>query len=261
MTDAAIEYWNAIADQYQFETEISTEDFHFGPLLPGNNELDILPSLSPGTRCLELGCGAAQNSIYLANQGASCTALDGAEKQLRVARDDAVEAGVEIDFICSPMEELDALPSGSFDLVHSSFALCFSERPCHVIRESARLLAPGGHLLLSTAHPLFAGEWLEVDGEGMGVFLGNYFSPPDDERPLSEGVTIASHAYPVSTIAEWIVESGLALQRLLEPPAVDAVSDPSQLARIPYVSDTWLQLTEQLQHIPIAAIYLARRPL
>ena len=51
-------YWNTIADAYQQETHISTDDFHYGPLLPGDRELHLLPDVLEGLTCLEVGSGA-----------------------------------------------------------------------------------------------------------------------------------------------------------------------------------------------------------
>ena len=71
------QYWNIIADEYQDVTHISVDDFHYGPLLPGDRALGLIPPLDPGARCLELACGAGQNSLYLASAyGADCVAID-----------------------------------------------------------------------------------------------------------------------------------------------------------------------------------------
>ncbi len=250
-------YWNGISDVYQQETHISTEDFHFGPLLPGDKELKILPPVASGMRCLEVGCGAAQNSIYLASLGAECTAFDISENQLAAAEKCAHGAGVDIDLKCFGMEDLGKQSLGRFDLIHSSFALCFCDNPEKRIKEMAGLLNSDGFLLISTQHPLFAGEWLEIEGDGMGAFIKNYFVPPKDTRETKAGEKISSRAYPVSLISEWIIESGLQLARILEPCAIDAKSHPQNLKRIPYCSDDWLALTPQLTSIPIASIYLA----
>jgi len=260
MTNNQSIYWDDIADLYQSETHISTTDFHFGPLLPGDAQLRALPPVAPGMRCLEIGCGAAQNSIYLASLGAACTAIDISSEQLRHARIHADEAGATIELIHCPMEEIAQRNLKPFDFIHSVFALCFSDHPDEVIRQSAALLKPGGHLLVSARHPLFAGEWLEVDGEGMGTFLPDYFAPPDEERELPGSGSIRSRAYPISTLAEWIVQAGLQLERFLEPQPIDAISNPQRLQRIPYYSEDWLTLYQRLKHTPIAAIYLASLP-
>jgi len=48
-------YWDLLAPHYQEQTEISVDDFHYGPLLPGDRELGLLPASLDGLRCLELG--------------------------------------------------------------------------------------------------------------------------------------------------------------------------------------------------------------
>ena len=70
------QYWEEIAAAYQTETVISTDDFHYGPLIAGDSTLKLLPETLEGLDCLEVGCGGAQNSIYLAKHGANCTAVD-----------------------------------------------------------------------------------------------------------------------------------------------------------------------------------------
>ena len=82
-------YWNAIAADYRAITRIDGSDFHYGPLLPGERKLRLLPPLTPGMTALELGCGEGQNSLYLARLGLQCTALDISEAQLSYARADA----------------------------------------------------------------------------------------------------------------------------------------------------------------------------
>jgi SAM-dependent methyltransferase len=103
-------YWDEIAEEYQRLTRISTDDFHFGPLLPGDLELQILPEITSGMSCLELGCGAAQNSIALARRGAVCTAIDISSHQIQHAAQLAAAAKVDIELHCLPLEEtLDCL--------------------------------------------------------------------------------------------------------------------------------------------------------
>ena len=91
-------YWDATADLYQRATRISVRDFHYGPLLPGDRELGLLPDPVEGLRCLEVGCGAGQNSIHLASRGAVCTALDVSDGMLDHGRRLAAREGVAIDF-------------------------------------------------------------------------------------------------------------------------------------------------------------------
>ena len=55
------QYWEEIAAEYQAETVISTDDFHYGPLIAGDSTLKLLPETLERLDCLEVGCGGAQN--------------------------------------------------------------------------------------------------------------------------------------------------------------------------------------------------------
>ncbi|MCC7299606.1 MAG: class I SAM-dependent methyltransferase, partial [Verrucomicrobia bacterium] len=229
-------YWNDLAELYQKETRISTDDFHYGPLLPGDSTLRLLPGdlcrpdvpvrrlparlrqssgvarTSDFIRCLEIGCGAGQNSIFLAKQGARCVAIDISEEQLAHGRKLAAAEKVEVDFRRASMDAMGDL--GQFDLIHSTYALPFSADPAKVIASVSAMLKPGGIFLLTTGHPLYAGEWLDI-GEGEdGLFLPDYFRPaPDVRMSLDDKTMSAAHYWPVSTVAEWLFSAGLAIER------------------------------------------------
>jgi SAM-dependent methyltransferase len=263
-------YWDDLAALYQKETRISTDDFHYGPLLPGDSILGLLPArLRQGSgaartadkiRCLELGCGAGQNSIFLAKQGAQCVALDISEQQLAHGRKLAKKEKVEVDFRCVSMDSPGDL--GTFDLIHSTYALPFSADPAKVIADSAAMLKPGGTFLLTTGHPLYAGEWLDIgDGED-GLFIPDYFHPePDVRMSLDDKTMSAAHYWPVSQLAEWIHAAGLTIGRLLEPAPmpIPEMSEAEIRAKVPYDSAGWRELYPQLARIPVVLIIRCRR--
>jgi 2-polyprenyl-3-methyl-5-hydroxy-6-metoxy-1,4-benzoquinol methylase len=250
-------YWDGLAESYQRRMRIATDDFHYGPRLPGERALRLLPPLGPGHRALELGCGAAQNSIWLARQGVACSAVDISAAQLRHARRLARAAGVSIAFLRAPLESCLARLPGPFDLIHSSHALEFVADPAAVVARSAALLAPGGTLLISTVHPLYNGEWVEGcdargRADGMGLFLRDYFEPPDDVRFHRRRVAVVSRAYPVSQWFAWLRQAGLDVVNLLEPPA----APPGEA---PYTSNAWERDEGELSAIPGTLIVVARR--
>lgn len=255
-------YWDQVADTYQRETHISTRDFHYGPLLPGDKELGILPAITPGMRCLEIGGGAGQNSLYLARLGADCTVLDISEKQLEHGRRLAGEEHLDVAFRCAAM---DALPEGlgSFDLIHSTYALPFADDPEQVVAKCSAGLKPGASLVITTGHPLYGGEWVKLDEGERGVFLRDYFHPPADTRLTddNEAMTIA-HAYPVSEVVNWVLRSGLHLRRLEEPRPLDLPGMTAEeiAERVPYYSEGWRANFDAIEMIPIVVVIRADRP-
>ncbi len=246
-------YWDSISERYRKDTRISCSDFHYGPLLAGDSELGLLPENVGSLKCLELGCGAAQNSIYLSKLGAKCTALDVSRKQLALGSALAAKAGVDIEFVQRGMEDLSCFSSSSFNLVHSSYALDFSSDPESVFRETGRILVPGGTFLFSTGHPLCSGEWIDLDGD-KGVFLKSYFNPEPDCRKDFGNISAVSRSYPIGWIISKLAENGLALDMLAEPRALDV---PFENA--PYWSPAWDEWTSRFHEFPVTAIYLCRR--
>lgn len=249
-------YWDSISHHYQRVMEISTDDFHYGPLLPGDSSLHILPDIFPGMRALELGCGGGQNSVFLARRGAVCDAFDISREQLAAARALARREGVKVNF---SIGRLDAPPGkfkGPYDLIHSSHAMEFADYPARVVENAAALLKPGGTLVISTVHPLYNGEWvdgLDEDGSdgGKGLFLKNYFSPPDDVRTRRGKPIVVSHAYPVSSWFKWMRAAGLEVTDIEEPPeAPDGA---------PYYNDDWADNDGELSAIPATLIIAGRR--
>ena len=252
-------YWDGLSDRYQRIMKISLEDFHYGPQIPGEKDLHLLPVLKAGMKALELGCGAGQNSIWLAKQGLECSAFDISEEQLRHARALARGNGVKIAFSRGSFEKWPSRFKGPYDFVHSSHAFEFADDPADAIRHIASVLAPRGWLMISTVHPLYNGDWVESydeDGtvDGMGLFLRNYFTPPDDIRLKHGKVDVISRAYPVSAWFDWLRLAGFEVVRLAEPPAFPkGEGDP------PYTNKDWADTEGELQAIPGTLIILARK--
>ena len=256
-------YWDDLAEAYQRENTISVNDFHYGPLLPGDKELGLLPQPLAGIRCLELGCGAAQNSVFLAKQGAEAVGIDISPQQLAFAQKLAAGHGVEVDLRCGDMETLDA-SLGEFDLIHSAYGVPFAANPAELIRRCAERLRPGGVLLMSLGHPVYAGEWMEVDDEEQGIFLTSYFHPQPDVREGGEDPesTVCARAYPVGECVEWVLAAGLRLTALREPAAlpVQQMSREERRKRVPYHSAAWMEQERELQRFPIVLILKAEKP-
>ncbi len=79
--------------------------------------VDLVESgrIAPG-RAIDFGCGVGNESIYLANNGFDVTGVDFSPTAIRLARDKAQAADVEVTFIEDELTNLRHV-SGTFDLV------------------------------------------------------------------------------------------------------------------------------------------------
>jgi SAM-dependent methyltransferase len=108
-------------------------------VLPDVRELDVV----------ELGCGTAYVSSWLARRGAKVVGIDNSRAQLTNARRFQREFGLEFPLIHANAEEA-PLVDGSFDLAISEYGACLWCDPYRWIPEAARLLRPGGRLIFLT---------------------------------------------------------------------------------------------------------------
>ena len=234
------EYWENIVEQYQRETSISSNDFHYGPLVDGDSVLKLLPQNIKKKNCLEIACGGAQNSIYLAKNGANCTALDASAAQIAYAGKLAQKNALQIDLKVMSMEELNS-QLGCFDLIHSAYGFNFAADLNRVIRVCGELLNKDGVLLFSMPHPLFSGELLELDDES-GLFIKEYFSIfPDLRLDDDAKETARSYFYSVDEMSTVLAQNGFLIERICEP---EICEDP------PYTSKCWEEYRQQMRYFP-----------
>ncbi|HZU59425.1 MAG TPA: arsenite methyltransferase [Solirubrobacteraceae bacterium] len=108
--------------------------------------------LREGETVLDLGSGAGADVLISARRvGASGKAigLDMTDEMLELARQNAVEAGIEnVEFMKGYIEDI-PLPDGSVDVVVSNCVLNLSGDKPKVLREAARVLRPGGRFAVS----------------------------------------------------------------------------------------------------------------
>jgi len=100
-----------------------------------------------GARVLDIGCGGGILAEGLAALGAIVTGLDVEPAAIAVAKAHANQAGLAIDYVCEPLE--------TYQATHYPIITCLEmlehvSRPEMILEHAARLLAPGGFLILST---------------------------------------------------------------------------------------------------------------
>jgi SAM-dependent methyltransferase len=109
------------------------------------SELGVIGDVD-GLDVVELGCGTAYFSAWLARRGARPVGIDPTPAQLETAR--AMQREFAIDF---PLHQASAedvpLADGSFHLVVSEYGASIWADPDRWVGEAARLLRPGGRLV------------------------------------------------------------------------------------------------------------------
>jgi SAM-dependent methyltransferase len=113
------------------------------------SEVRMFPEDLAGQDVIELGCGTAYVSSWLARRGAKVVGIDNSQEQLATARRLQRQHGVDFPLIHGNAEEV-GYPDASFDLVISEYGACLWADPYRWIPEAARLLRPGGRLAFLT---------------------------------------------------------------------------------------------------------------
>ena len=108
-------------------------------------EVGVLGDVA-GKDVVELGCGTAYFSAWLARRGARPVGVDITPAQLETARRWQREFGLEFPLLEASAEDV-PLPDASFDLAVSEYGASIWCDPYRWIPEAARLLRPGGRLV------------------------------------------------------------------------------------------------------------------
>jgi len=166
-----------------------------------------------GRRVLEVGCGAAQGSRWLADAGADVVGLDLSAGMLAQGR--LADPGL-------PLVQADAgripLADASVDLAASAYgALPFTAEPERVHAEVARVLRPGGRWVFSLTHPV---RWAFPDDPGPAglTATSSYFdTTPYAETGEDGEVLYAEHHRTLGQRVREVVAAGFCLVDLVEP--------------------------------------------
>ena len=211
-------WWDATATDYQAEHGrfLGDADFVWGPEGLRERDARLLGDVA-GRRVLEVGCGAAQCSRWLATQGATVVAFDLSGRQLAEARRLNASTGVPVPLVLADAQVL-PFADEAFDLACSSYgAVPFTADSAAVMREVARVLRPGGRWVFSTTHPF---RWCFRDDPGPGGLTveSSYF----DRRAYVEQdeggrATYVEHHRTIGDRVREITAAGLVLDELIEP--------------------------------------------
>ena len=162
-----------------------------------------------GSRVLDVGCGGGILSEGLARRGAFVTGIDLAEQVLRVARAHAADASVRVDYRLTSIEDLaDELDASGdpgaerFDVVTCLEVLEHVPDPDSIVAAAAKLVRPGGHLVLSTIHRQLKAFLLAIIG---GEYLTNMVPRGTHDydkliRPSELSRSLRAHGFDVRDV-------------------------------------------------------------
>jgi ubiquinone/menaquinone biosynthesis C-methylase UbiE len=157
------------------------------------------------------------------------TGVDISERMIELARAEEYRDPLGIRYARASYSDLGAFPDASFDAVVSFMALMDGPRFDMGMRESFRVLRPGGMLAFSITHPCFLTKgsgWLRDDhGVKVKWMVSEYFNPAGwveqwrfEDAP-SEVPAFATPRFD-RTLSEYvnsIVAAGFTLTRIEEP--------------------------------------------
>ncbi|MBL8710684.1 MAG: class I SAM-dependent methyltransferase, partial [Rhodospirillaceae bacterium] len=140
--------WNRTAEDYA-RHRAGFPDWFYGRLMKRG-------LFSAGTRILDLGTGTGHLARGFALRGATVTGLDLADGMMAAAMDLDAEAGTRIAYVTAPAEAT-GLPAQIFELVTAGTCWHWFDG-ARAAGEAARVLKPGGHLLIANL------IWLSLSG-------------------------------------------------------------------------------------------------
>src|SRR3989449_1970752 len=225
--------WDVEAKDYAASGERAwaREEPAWGVWRVAESQLHVLPTDLAGKHAIELGCGTAYVSSWLARRGAHVVGIDASMAQLTTARRLQRQHGLEFPLLHADAE-LVPCRDAAFDLAISEYGACLWADPDRWLPEAARILRPGGELIFLVNSSLLtlcvpAEEGVAANDRLMRPELGNFMI----EGPGDSGVEFhLSHG-------DWIRRlrgCGFELEALTEvrPPE-------SATTRYPYVTLEW----------------------
>jgi SAM-dependent methyltransferase len=206
--------WERWAPGYFSSGRRAWEDveLHWGIWGSPESELGLFASVQPNDDVIELGCGTAEVSAWLARRRVKPVALDFSRRQLRNVETLQKEFGVRFPLAGENAEDV-LYDGSSFDVAVSDYGASLWSDPRVWLPEANRILRPEGLLVFVTTSS-FLYVCTPADGSEAGTTLvRDYFSAYrlefDDDGPVE--------FHP--THGQWIRllgSAGFALENLIE---------------------------------------------
>lgn len=158
-----------------------------------------------GLRLLDIGCGGGLLSEPMTRLGFQVTGVDASEKNIATAATHAAEQGLQIDYRASTAEALLEAGEPPFDVILNMEVIEHVADPAAYLQDCARLLKPGGLMVVATLNRTLKAlalakigaeyilRWLPV-----GAHDWNKFLRPDELRDfLADSPVVVDGPYGV----------------------------------------------------------------
>lgn len=211
MTKETKAWWEYASEGYQKETKIPI-DIHYGPGSPNEDKLKLLGNLK-GKKVLEIGCGGAQCGVSMAKKGAKVIGMDISEEQLKFAKRLSEDNRVNITFYRGDIVNLSKIKSNSQDIVFSAFALQYVDNLKKCFKEVKRVLKKNGIFVFSLNHPLYH----NINAKTLKVERSYFHTGKMVRTWWDKSKKFVAYLHTVSGLVNEIVDSGLVLEKIIEP--------------------------------------------
>ena len=165
-----------------------------------------------GLTVADIGCGEGRFSRMLAERGARVVGVDLTPEMTRVAADRATPNVAH----AVARAERPPFRDGALDLCVSYVTLVDIVGFRGAITEMARVLRPGGHVVVANLGFVRAGEWVRENGNRLHYRIDRYAE--DWSRTFEWlGIRIINWHRPLSAYMDAYLQAGLILRKFLEP--------------------------------------------
>ena len=215
-----------------------------------------------GKRVLHLQCATGEDTLSLANRGATATGLDVSANGIVEARAKAAEAGIPANFDVADVQALpDRYRRAEYDVVYTGLgALVWLDDLDGWARGISEALTPGGTFVLYEEHPL---EYVFEEIGGRLVVVHSYFErAPEYETGWGHFPTEANRAtkvefsWTLSEVVSSLGRYGVATVDLVELPGWAASPDGTRRYSLERFPDL---VAEDVGKVPVAVLIRARK--
>jgi ubiquinone/menaquinone biosynthesis C-methylase UbiE len=133
---------------------------------------EILAALGGPPSVLDVGCGSGRLAVELAGRGAVVTGIDVSDARLAAARERANDAGIAARFVNADMTAPFPFTDAGFAAGVSRLSLMIAPDPAAVLREVARVVAPGGPIITAVWARIEENPWFGEARAAVATVLG-----------------------------------------------------------------------------------------